>query len=140
MIGSDLVCLRALKQHLAGKSLKEIAEKEGVTVNTISRRIKKAQDSDYVKRARERLLSSLYDGVEVYEKVLRMKNWKKLDRVEKNLQVKVASDVLRGLGVLRENVDTRFQGDITIEITSPRPPVQAQQAEVISTETVEEKA
>ena len=111
MIGHDLLCRKALSAQLRGQTLTEIAEKSKVTPTTIARRIAKAMDMDYVKQGRDRLVTLVDDSVDVFETEVRIKkNWK------------VADKVLSGTGVLVQNVDMRFQGNITVELGAPGKP------------------
>ena len=117
----NLLAQKAYMMMLNGMALSEIAKKQGVSIQTISKRIKIAEKTDYIEKVKKRMQVAAADAGTVYEKLLRKKGWKKLTDTEKKLQVRVASDVLHGTGALTDQ--TQVQGAVQVQISVERPKI-----------------
>ena len=117
----NLLAQKAYMMMLNGMALSEVAKKQGVSIQTISKRIKIAEKTDYIEKVRKRMQVAAADAGTVYEKLLRKKGWKKLSDTDKKLQVRVAGDVLHGTGALTDQ--TQVQGAVQVQISIERPQI-----------------
>ena len=117
----NLLAQKAYMMMLNGMALSEVAKKQGVSIQTISKRIKIAEKTDYIEKVRKRMQVAAADAGTVYEKLLRKKGWKRLSDTDKKLQVRVAGDVLHGTGALTD--ETQVQGAVQVQISIERPQI-----------------
>ena len=126
----NLLAQKAYSMMLNGMALTEIAKKQGVTLKTISKRIKLAEQTDYVEKVKKRMIVASADAATVYEKLLKKRGWKKLTDTEKKLQVRVSSDVLHGVGALTD--EKQVPSEVAIQINVERPAIQNQNQMVVA--------